>query len=122
MQCNAIPFHLGPICPLQDRVACEPAAVVADNRLRLAALLDDPVQLTSNAQTGKGCVGEKARAFSGAIIDDHAHLEPAAIGESIQREVQRPTIIGRHRDQHRCSRADRSPSTAALAHSQLLLL
>lgn len=73
-RCDVVPFYLGPIRPLQDRVAGKLAAIVADNHLRLAALLDDPVQFTSDAQTGKGCVGDKAQAFPGAIIDDRQHL------------------------------------------------
>jgi len=45
-RCDVVPFHLGPIRPLQDRVTGELAAIVADNHLRLASSLDDPVQLT----------------------------------------------------------------------------
>jgi hypothetical protein len=47
--------------------------------------------------------------------------EPATIGELIRHEVQRPTVVGRHRNQHRCSCAYRSLSAATLAHRQLLL-
>jgi hypothetical protein len=115
-------FHLGPIRPLQDRGAGELAAIVADDHSELATLLDDPVQLTSNPKAAERCIGDEAQAFSGAIIDDRQHSEPAAIGELIRHEVQRPAIIGSHRDQHRRSRANRSLAAAALAHRQLLLL
>jgi hypothetical protein len=67
---DVVPFHLGPIRPLQDRVAGELTAIVADDDLGPAALLDDPIQLTSNPQAGERCIGDEAQAFSGAIIDD----------------------------------------------------
>lgn len=35
--------------------------------------------------------------------------------------IQRPTVLGCHRDQHRCSGAYRSLAATALAHRQLLL-
>lgn len=38
-----MPFHLGPIRPLQDRVAGELAAIVAHDYLRLGSFLNDPV-------------------------------------------------------------------------------
>ena len=87
-RCDVVPFHLGPIRPLQDRVTGELAAIVADNHLRLASSLDDPVQLTGKPQAGKGRIGDAAQAFPGAIVDDHRHPEPAIIGELIRHEVQ----------------------------------
>lgn len=83
-----MPFHLGPIRPLQNRVAGELAAIVADDHFWLASSLDDPVQLTGNPQAGKGRIRNESQAFSGAIVDDRKHPEPASIGELIRHEVQ----------------------------------
>lgn len=65
--------------------------------------LDDPIQLTSNPKARERCIGDEAQAFPIAIVYDRQHPEPAAIGELIRHEVQRPAIIGRHWDQHRCT-------------------
>ncbi|PON04192.1 hypothetical protein ATY29_28250 [Rhizobium hidalgonense] len=89
---------------------------VADDHLRLASFLDDPVQLKGNPQAGKGRIGDEAQAFPGAIADDRKHPEPATIGELIRHEVQRPSISGCHRDQHRRGCADRSLPAATFAH------
>ncbi len=78
-----VPFHFGPIRPMQDCVTGELTAVVTDDHLRFATSFDDPVQLTSNPQAGKGRIRDKSHAFSCAIIDDRKHPEPAAIGELI---------------------------------------
>jgi len=83
-----MPIDIGPIRPLQDRVAGELAAIVADDHLRLASFLDDPVQLTGNPQAGKGRIGDECQALPGAIVDDRKHPEPATIGELIRHEVQ----------------------------------
>lgn len=82
------------VVPLQDRVAGELTAVVAYDHLRLAALLDDPVQLTGNAQSGKRCIDGKAQAFTGAFVHDRQLPEPEAMGEMIRHKVQRPKVIG----------------------------
>jgi len=76
-RCDVVPFHLGPIRPLQDRVAGELAAIVADDHLWLASSLDDPVQLTGNPEAGKGRIGDEAQALPDAIVDDRKHPEPA---------------------------------------------
>ncbi len=78
-RCDVVPFHLDLVSPLQDRVAGELAPVVTDDHLRLATLLDDPIQLTSNPKARERCIGDEAQAFPGAIIDDRQHPEPAAI-------------------------------------------
>jgi len=83
-----VPFHLGPIRPLQDGVAGELTAVVADNHLRFPSSLNDPIQLTGNSQAGKGRIGDEAQTLPGAIVDDGQHTEPATIGERIRHEVQ----------------------------------
>ena len=87
-RCDVVPFHLGPIRPLQDRVAGELATIVADDHLRLASSLDDPVQLTGNPQAGKRRIGDERQALPGAIVDHRKHPEPATIGELIRHEVQ----------------------------------
>lgn len=83
-----MPFHLGPIGPLQDRVAGELTAIVADDHLRLASFLDHPVQLTGNPQAGNGRIGDECQALPGAIVNDRKYPEPSTIGELIRHEVQ----------------------------------
>ena len=85
---DVVPFHFGPIRSLQDCVAGELAAIIADDHLRLASSLDDPVQLTGNPQAGKRRIGDEAQAFPSAIVDEGQHPEPASIGELIRHEVQ----------------------------------
>ncbi len=79
---NVVPFQPGPIRPLEDRVAGERTAVVADDHLRLATAFADPVQLTGSLRAVKRCIGNEAQAFSDAFINDRQYSEPAAIDES----------------------------------------
>ncbi|OKL45447.1 hypothetical protein A3843_03760 [Pseudovibrio exalbescens] len=67
---DVVTLDFNPVRPLQDRVAGEFAPVFTDDHLRLATLLDDPIQLTSNPKARERCIGDKAQAFPGAIIDD----------------------------------------------------
>ena len=62
---------------------------MSDNvrHLRLATLLDDPIQLTSNPKARERCIGDEAQAFSGAIVYDRQNPEPATIGISIGARV-----------------------------------
>ena len=82
---NRTPVHEIPDSP---RVAGELATIVADDHLRLASSLDDPVQLTGNPQAGKRRIGDERQALPGAIVDHRKHPEPATIGELIRHEVQ----------------------------------
>ena len=82
-----MPIDLGPIRPLQDRVASELAAVVTDDHHGFATFLDDPIKLTGTPQTGKRCIGDEAQAFPGAIVYDRQNPEPATIGISIGARV-----------------------------------
>ena len=86
---NVMPVNFGPVRPLQDRVAGELAAVVADDHPRLAALLDNPVKLPCDAKTGKRCIGGERQALPRAIIDDGQNPQPAPIGEA---SLPRPHI------------------------------
>jgi hypothetical protein len=55
-----MPVNLGPVRPLQDRVAGKLAAVVADDHPRLAALLDNPVNAADQKEARRnGAVWEK---------------------------------------------------------------
>lgn len=87
-RCDVAPFHLGPIRPLQDRVAGRLATIVADDHLRLASSLDDPVQFTGNPHTGKRRIRDESQTLPGAIVDHRKHPESATIGELIRHEVQ----------------------------------
>lgn len=78
-----MPIHLGMIRPLQDRVAGELAAIVADNHSGPSSFLDDPVKFTGNPQPGQRGIGDETQAFPGTVVDDRQNPEPAAIGELI---------------------------------------
>lgn len=80
---DVMPIHFGPVRPLQDRVAGELTAIVADDHLRFATRLDNPVKLTGNPETGKRRIGDESEAFPRAIVDDRQNPEPASIGELI---------------------------------------
>ncbi len=66
--------------------------------LGLAALLDDPVQFTSNAQTGEGWVGNDVRPFPGAMGNPPTVLE-VTDGYEIQLHPILDTLLACHRPQ-----------------------
>ena len=112
---------LRPIGEAQDGVRGELGAVVADDHARPAARGDERLELARDPQPGERCVGDQGEAFPRAVVDHGQDPEAPAIGHLVGDEVERPALVGRHRDQHRRSRAHRPLAAAAAAHGQLLL-
>ncbi len=55
--------------------------------MRLAALSNQPVQLSRHPDARQRCVGHQHQAFAAMIINDAQHAEPATIGEAVADKV-----------------------------------
>jgi hypothetical protein len=77
--CTGVRGQLGPI--------------VTHDRLGLAALIEEPVELASDPDAGDRGVGDKRQALARAIVDHDEDTQAAAIDELIGSEVERPAVI-----------------------------
>ena len=97
-------------------------AVVADDRRRLAALGDEPVQFARHPHPGQRGVGDQRQAFPRAVVDHRQDPEAPAV-ESADRRRSRATSVGWAGSgiSHRRPRPHRPLAAAAPAHGQPLL-
>lgn len=68
---------------------------ITDDRLWLAAGVEQRRQFPRHPCTRQRRVSNQGQAFAGAVIDHGHDPEPAAIGQLVGHEVQRPTSVRR---------------------------
>jgi len=116
-----MPADTGCIGPVQDRIAGELAAIVADDHLRPAAPGHDGIEFTRHAQARQRCICRQGETLPRAIIDNRQDPEAAAVGQLIRHEIERPAIVRPQRKHHGRSCSDGAFAAAATAHGKLLL-
>lgn len=102
------------------------ALLVSSVPLSLTTVLGLPRSITSRSSSraitgaGERGIGHQRQALAGAIIDNGEDTEPAAVGELIRHEVERPAVVRRHRHRHRRRGPDRPLAAATAAHREPL--
>jgi hypothetical protein len=77
----------------QDRHAGQLGAVIGDAGDGLAALSDDGIALSPDAQAGQRGVGDQCQAFAGEVFDNGQDTKPPAVVQLIMQKIQRPALI-----------------------------
>ena len=97
---DVMPVNLPVLLPLQDRIRSQFGSVVADHHAGIASHLGDPIQLTGYADAGQGRINDGSQTFSAEVVDHIQDTEPAATGQAVRHEVERPPLVRSLRDRH----------------------
>jgi hypothetical protein len=89
--------------------------VIGDDRLRLAAGLDECRQFAGNAPARDRGVRDGRQAFARHIVDDVEDAEAPAKGELVMDEVERPAGVDTGLDQDQGAGSHGPPPGSALA-------
>src|SRR3981081_403796 len=101
------------------------ALLVSSLPLSLTTIFGLPRSIISRSSSratrgaGERGVGYQRQALACAVIDDGEDAEATAVGELVRYEVERPAVVGRHRNQHRRPGPDRALAPATAAHRKL---
>src|SRR5262249_10741662 len=108
---DVVPGNLVIVGPLQDGVRRQLGAIVAHDRLWLAALIEKPIELTSNPNAGDRGVGDERQALARAIVDHNEDTKAAPIKHLTATKASRPASVRPSRTQHRrpCAQGPLAP-------------
>lgn len=119
---NVVPFDPGLLDPFQDCVTGQLRAVVRDDHLRTAALVDQPRELPGDADARQRDIDNRRQGLACKVIDHTERPEPPAITQGIGDEVEAPSLVRSLGKVHRAAGADRALAAAPALHGETLLL
>ena len=98
---NEVQLDAAPLRPQEHRFRRELGAVVTDDRLRQRSAARETIELVHDALAREREVDDLQHALAAEVIDDVEHPEPAAVGELIRHEVDRPALVDGAWHEHR---------------------
>ena len=120
--CNVVPFDAGLLHPFQDRVTGQLRAVVRDDHLRAATLVDQTGEFPRNADTRQRDIDNRRQGLACEVIDDAERPEPPAIAQGVGDEVEAPSLVRPLGEVHRAAGADCALPAAPALHGETFLL